>query len=521
MGRPATLRVDIVTNSKGADKGIGATESRLGKFGGRAAKVGKLAAKGLAVVGVAAIGVGVSVAKSASRQEQAFGALDSIYGKNSARVKRWAKNASGSVGLAASEYAELSSVVGAQLQGMGFETDKSANKSKQLIGVGADLAATFGGSVSDAVSAVSSLLKGERDPIERYGVSIKQADVNAKLAAMGLDGLTGAAAKQANAQATLALLFDQTKKSTGAFARESNTLAGQQERLKAKFENVKATVGAKLTPVLTRLFSWINNKLFPGAAKLGRELQTRFGPTVQRVGEWVTGRLVPALRDLWTWFMQRIYPSIRSAVIPIFRGVQSAVRSVTSSVHANSGSLSKLVTFIKRVIEASGPLRVLMGKTLGLAFRAAGGFIGGTISAISRLIDVTATAASWIQWLIDKVRALSSMSLGKIGDAIGGLFTGAPVAGMVSPLTRGISDVGMGSRLATAGLNTAAATPSFGSAPATGAAGAVVYVDRRSFPIEVRIEGTPDATTARKLERLLADNAKRMGRRPAFSRGLT
>jgi hypothetical protein len=47
------------------------------------------------------------------------------------------------------------------------------------------MAAVFGGTAADAVDALSSALKGEMDPIERYGVTLNQAAIDAQKAADG------------------------------------------------------------------------------------------------------------------------------------------------------------------------------------------------------------------------------------------------------------------------------------------------------------------------------------------------
>ena len=60
---------------------------------------------------------------------------------------------------------------------MGVAAGDLAPVTNDLVGLGADLAAQFGGSSADAVAALSSLLRGETDPIEKYGVAIKQADI--------------------------------------------------------------------------------------------------------------------------------------------------------------------------------------------------------------------------------------------------------------------------------------------------------------------------------------------------------
>jgi len=239
-----TVIVSITANAKGLQKALGDSQSSLGSFG-------KIAGAAALAVGAAVVGIGIKAVKSASQLEQSMGGLGAVFKDNTGQMEKWATQAAGSVGLAKSEYAGLATVIGAQLKNMGVSTDQLAGQTNDLVVLGADLAAQFGGSTSDAVGALSSLLRGERDPIERYGVSLKQVDIDAKLAAMGMSGLTGEAGKQANTLATLELLYAQTADAQGAFARESTTLAGAQQRLRAGTENLFATFGTALLPAVT------------------------------------------------------------------------------------------------------------------------------------------------------------------------------------------------------------------------------------------------------------------------------
>lgn len=236
--------VSITANAKDLQKNLGSAEGAMAKFG--------KAAGALAVAaGVVATAIGVKAVKAASTLEQNMGALQSVFKGNSAQMEDWANKAASSVGLAKSEYAGLATVLGSQLKNMGVATDQLAGQTDGLIRMGADLSAQFGGSTSDAVAALSSLLRGERDPIERYGVSINEAAVKAKMAEMGLSGLSGEAEKNAKLQATLALLNEQTADSMGAFTREATTLAGAQQRLSAGTENLYAVLGTSLLPATT------------------------------------------------------------------------------------------------------------------------------------------------------------------------------------------------------------------------------------------------------------------------------
>lgn len=233
---------------------LGDTRDLQSKLDGSSGALGKWAAAGVAaaaILGGAVVAGSLKAVKSASELEQNMGALQSVFKDNAAQMEQWATQAAGAVGLAKSEYAGLATVLGSQLRNMGVDAAQLGTQTNELIGLGADLAAQFGGSTSDAVSALSSLLRGERDPIERYGVSINQAAIDAKLAEMGLAGLTGEAEKNAKLQATLALLYQQTADAQGAFTRESETLAGAQQRLAAGTENLFATYGTALLPAFT------------------------------------------------------------------------------------------------------------------------------------------------------------------------------------------------------------------------------------------------------------------------------
>lgn len=247
-GKSATLAIRIVSDASQASKGFAEAESRVDRFD---------RGMGRAALGAGALLVGVgAVAKeafdSASRLQQAGGAVESVFAAQAGAVSTLAKTAADRVGLATASYSELSSVLGSQLKGMGFAGDELVKKNEELITTGADLAATFGGDTSDAVSALSSLLRGERDPIERYGIAISQAAVDAKVAALGLDTSTEASKRNAQAQATLALVAEQSAGAQGAFARESDTAAGAQARAAANFENAKASLGEVLLPVVTQ-----------------------------------------------------------------------------------------------------------------------------------------------------------------------------------------------------------------------------------------------------------------------------
>ena len=247
VDRTATLAVKFTADTSDAARGFDNVSTKAGGFESGLNKAATAAAAG----GLALVAFGKQAFDAASSAEQAAGAVDAAFGDSAGAIHKFAQDSADDVGLASGEYENLAAVFGAQLKNMGVAAEDLAPTTNDLIGLGSDLAAQFGGSTSDAVAALSSLLRGETDPIEKYGVSIKQADIEAQKAAMGLGDLEGEADKAATTQATLALLTEQTASATGAFARESDTAAGAQQRSNAKIKDATAAIGQALLPAIS------------------------------------------------------------------------------------------------------------------------------------------------------------------------------------------------------------------------------------------------------------------------------
>lgn len=248
MAGVATLVLKVVTDTTAAAKDIDATSSRMDRFKSSM----RAAAIPAGIAGAAVLAFGKKAIDAASATQQAMGGVEAVFGKNAKTVEAWANSAADAVGLSASEFGNLATLIGSQLKNMGLPMDQVTEKTHQLIKLGADLAATYGGTTAEAVQALSATLRGETDPIERYGVSIKQADIAAQQAKDGTDKLTGAAGKQAKTMATLGLITKQTSAAQGQFAREADTAAGQQQRASAAMANAMSDIGTTLLPVVAK-----------------------------------------------------------------------------------------------------------------------------------------------------------------------------------------------------------------------------------------------------------------------------
>lgn len=245
----ATLVIRVVSDTLKAQAGLAATDDSVSRV---QKGLGKMAVPAAVAVGAIAA-FGASAVVAASKTEQAMGGIDAVFKENAAQVRKWSDESAQAVGLSKSTYGELATVIGSQLKNAGTPMDELAGKTNDLIGLGADLAAQFGGSTSQAVEALSSALKGEMDPLEAYGASIKQADIAAQMAADGTDKLSGAQADAARQAALLELIQKKTADAHGANAREADTAAGQSQRLAAQYEDLQSSLGTALLPALSAL----------------------------------------------------------------------------------------------------------------------------------------------------------------------------------------------------------------------------------------------------------------------------
>lgn len=263
----AMISVGLSTGSLAGDirKAFGSSGD-IGESAGKEAGSRFGGAVGIAAAALGALGIGSffkSAVSGAADLEQSVGAIDSVFKGSAGQMHEWAQSAATDVGLSANEFNELGTLIGSQLKNGGTAMDELAPKTQSLISTGADLASMFGGTTSEAVEALSSALKGERDPIERYGVSLNQAKIDAEAAALGFGKVNGEFEQSAQQAATLSLITKQTADATGNFGRETDTLAHKQQVLNAQLANGKARIGTELLPVVAAFTGVLSNALGP------------------------------------------------------------------------------------------------------------------------------------------------------------------------------------------------------------------------------------------------------------------
>lgn len=218
---------------------------------------------------------GVSSFMSAADLQQSTGAVETVFKQHAGKMLKYAQDADQALGMSENSYNELATILGTQLKNSGMKD--FAEQTNELIGLGADLSAMYGGTAPEAVEAISSALKGERDPIEKYGITLRQSAIDAKAAEMNFKKVGGSYDQHAQAVATLALIYENSTDAQGAFGRELLTASNIIQRAKAWFVDFSASIGKKLLPAFESVGNWILKNGIPFFDELGVAAENIWG----------------------------------------------------------------------------------------------------------------------------------------------------------------------------------------------------------------------------------------------------
>lgn len=215
---------------------------------GQIVKLGTAIAAAFAVRAI--VQFAASSVRAASDLEESANAVSVVFGEATATIEQFGRTSATSVGLAQSEFNSLATNTGALLTNFGFSLDEAADSTITLTQRAADLASVFNTEVSEALDAINAALRGETEPIRRYGISLSAVEVAANAVALGLASATSAVDPLAKAASAVNLIMEQSAKVAGDFANTSEGLANQQRILKARLEDVKVQIGQAFIPAL-------------------------------------------------------------------------------------------------------------------------------------------------------------------------------------------------------------------------------------------------------------------------------
>lgn len=195
------------------------------------------------------LAIGKAAISAASDLEETRNKVGVVFGDMSADVLKWGDDAAKSFGMSKQQALEAAGTFGNLFTSMGLGQEKSADMSRGLVELAADLASFNNLDPSVVLEKLRSGLVGEVEPLRTLGINLTMTAVKAKAMEMGLADANGEVSQAALLQARYALILEQTKNAQGDFARTSDGLANSTRILKAEWKDALATLGENLLPI--------------------------------------------------------------------------------------------------------------------------------------------------------------------------------------------------------------------------------------------------------------------------------
>jgi len=293
------ITVPIVTTFNG--KGI--TD-----FGNKIGEASKKAAVALSAIGIAAVTGAAKAVSLASDYAESQSKVGEIFGASAVAVEAFAATAATSLGQSKQDVLNAAGTFGIFGDAAGLGGQDLVDFSNNFTTLASDLASFNNTSPQEAVEAIGSALRGESEPLRKYGVMLDDAAMKAEALAQGIYNGKGPLTQQQKILASTALIFQKTTKAQGDFARTSGGLANQTRIMKAQLANAATTVGTALLPIALKLSNFFAQKVIPIVEKLSDTFSKKGLTGVLDLVKSQLPRLQEAFSTLWSWIQNTGVP---------------------------------------------------------------------------------------------------------------------------------------------------------------------------------------------------------------------
>ena len=421
------VKIVITGDSTGLQKATGSAEKAMGGFSSR---IGGMGAKIAGAVGVAfatdkIIGFGGELLALGTTAEVTFKKADTIFGNSSKAVQDWADKNNEAFGVSDEKLLGMASSFGDLLKPMGFTEKQAATMSEEVIGLSGALSAWSGGKVDAAGASdiLASAMLGERESLKSLGISISQADVDARLLKKGQEELTGSAREQAEALATQELIFEKSTDAQKAWADGSLDTVKTQNELKATWDDAKTALATGLMPVFKQGMNFLRNTAVPAVKQV---IAVFNGDGLAGVFSLVAGKIReawPTIKATLSEWAKKFGDWVAEATPPMLTKLGELIAAFANWATETGLPLltQKLVEWGNAFVAWIGPMIPPMLVKLGeVVLAIAGWIVTDAVPALSRAAgELTIALAGWVVDLAPKVLE----GLGGFLSVIGAWFT--------------------------------------------------------------------------------------------------
>lgn len=245
----------VVADVKDAVEGVQKVGDQTTSMKDKMIGIGKGVAAGLGSAAV--IKFGTDVINAAADADDANDAIQAAFGKSADEISKFSKSAADNMGMSSRDYQTMAAKTGNLLQSMGINSDQAAKSTEILSQRAADMAAIWGTDTATAMEAINKGLGGATKGLQQFGVKIDANEIQARAMAKGYVDASGKVTAAGKAIAAQELILEKTSNVQGAWADNSKDLGSQQDILRAKMQDMQATIGEKLLPVVIKFMEML------------------------------------------------------------------------------------------------------------------------------------------------------------------------------------------------------------------------------------------------------------------------
>jgi hypothetical protein len=189
--------------------------------------------------------------RAASDFEEATSKVNVIFGRASKSVKAFADTAARELGQSKQAVLDAAGAFGTFGKAAGLAGEDLSLFTTDFVTLATDLASFNNTTPEEAVQAIGAALRGEAEPLRRFGVLLNDATLKAEAMELGIYKGSGALTAQQKILAAQSAIYKQTGDAQGDFARTADGLANKQRTLSALFKNFQIQLGQQLLPAAT------------------------------------------------------------------------------------------------------------------------------------------------------------------------------------------------------------------------------------------------------------------------------
>jgi hypothetical protein len=192
----------------------------------------------------------MQVVKDASALNETVSKAGVIFGDSASQIEAFAKTAADTFGQSKQQALDAASTFATFGKAAGLSDNELVDFSTSLTKLSSDFASFFNTSPEDAITAIGAALRGESEPIRRYGVLLNDAALKQRAMAMGIYDGEGALSAQQKTLAAYSEILAQSTDAQGDFERTSEGMANKSRTLTANLKDLSAEIGQSLLPVV-------------------------------------------------------------------------------------------------------------------------------------------------------------------------------------------------------------------------------------------------------------------------------